>query len=178
MSVNWWLEHDRRSNYWCGDFGLPSRPRSLCLRSKNYLQNSLGSVFPQRQQRGSSANPPWNRRVPCVDIYSFAPKGVTSLARKIYVRITSNRKAKINHEGHRPLSANCSGIKPLRSQRRLRKLTMKVTKEHTNALGFTHGESFFLLLIALLRKPPPCDKVAGCAAGEHKLSEPTVEGDC
>ena len=74
---------------------LVSIQTSLSLPSvTNYLQNSLGSVFPSV----SNVGPPLTLLgigVFLVLIVIFAPKGVTSLARKIYVRITSNRKAKI-----------------------------------------------------------------------------------
>jgi branched-chain amino acid transport system permease protein len=73
---------------------LVSIQTSLSLPSvTNYLQNSLGSVFP----KVSNVGPPLTLLgigVFLVLIVIFAPKGVTSLARKIYVRLTLGRKEK------------------------------------------------------------------------------------
>ena len=70
------------------------------------------------------------------------------------------------------------GIKPLEVKDGYAKLTMKVTKEHTNALGFTHGGVIFSFAdCAFAEASNHGDKVAVAVQVSINFLRPTVEGD-
>ncbi len=70
------------------------------------------------------------------------------------------------------------GIKTVEVRDGYSKLTMKVAKEHTNALGFTHGGVIFSLAdCAFAEASNYGDKVAVAVQVSINYLRPTVEGD-
>ena len=70
------------------------------------------------------------------------------------------------------------GIKLLESKDGYAKVTMKVEKKHTNALGFTHGGAIFSLAdYAFAHACNYGDNVAVAVQVSINFLRPTVEGD-
>ena len=70
------------------------------------------------------------------------------------------------------------GVKPVEIKDGYAKLTMKVAKEHTNALGFTHGGVIFSFAdCAFAEASNFGDKVAVAVQVSINFLRPTVEGD-
>jgi acyl-CoA thioesterase len=70
------------------------------------------------------------------------------------------------------------GIKPIELKDGYAKLTMKVAKEHTNALGFTHGGVIFSFAdCAFAEASNFGDKIAVAVQVSINFLRPTVEGD-
>jgi acyl-CoA thioesterase len=70
------------------------------------------------------------------------------------------------------------GVKPLEVKDGYAKLTMKVTKEHTNALGFTHGGVIFSFAdCAFAEASNFGDKVAVAVQVSINFLRPSGEGD-
>jgi acyl-CoA thioesterase len=74
--------------------------------------------------------------------------------------------------------AELLGIKAVEIKDGYAKLTMKVTKEHTNALGFTHGGVIFSFAdCAFAEASNFGDKVAVAVQVSINFLRPTIEGD-
>ena len=70
------------------------------------------------------------------------------------------------------------GIQPVEVKDGYAKLAMKVTKEHTNSLGFTHGGVIFSFAdCAFAEASNYGDKVAVAVQVSINFLRPTVEGD-
>jgi acyl-CoA thioesterase len=70
------------------------------------------------------------------------------------------------------------GIQLLEAKDGYAKMTLKVTKEHTNALGFTHGGVIFSFADCAFAEASNCgDKVAVAVQVSINFLRPTVEGD-
>ena len=57
------------------------------------------------------------------------------------------------------------------------KMTMKVTKQHTNSLGFTHGGAIFSFADCAFAEASNFNKVAVAVQVSINYLKPTVEGD-
>ena len=75
--------------------------------------------------------------------------------------------------------AKALGIKVLESKDGYCKVSMKIEKTHTNALGFTHGGAIFSLAdYAFAHACNYGDNVAVAVQVDIKFLRPTAEGDC
>jgi acyl-CoA thioesterase len=92
----------------------------------------------------------------------------------ISVRTTARRRKMKGRDNFRELL----GIQQIEIKDGYAKLTMKVAKEHTNALGFTHGGVIFSFAdCAFAGASNYGDKVAVAVQVSINFLRPTVEGD-
>lgn len=69
------------------------------------------------------------------------------------------------------------GIKTLEVRDGYAKTVLKITKDHTNALGFTHGGTIFTLADYAFAEASNFDKVAVALQVDIKFLKPSSEGD-